>query len=129
MSDLILIGITLVALAIAGMVIAVESELVVARRKDRSDEAARNPTASHPIRLAFLMLLGAALSSLWPPSVGNRLDPWVRFAPLLHAIVGSMIGLCAELYERINDTRTRHKLLLATVICGLLAILWIVIVR
>jgi hypothetical protein len=91
-----------------------------------SDEPARKPTASHPIRLAFLMFLGAAFSLLWP-SVGNRLDPWVRFAPLIHAIIGSVMGLCVELYVRINDTRTRHEILLGAVICGLLAILWAVV--
>jgi hypothetical protein len=122
MSDSLLMGILAIPIAIAGALVALEAGPL--RQNDRvGDRPARKQTASHPIRLAFFMLLGAAIGLLFPRPIGNGLDPWIRYAWFVHAFVGSLIGLCIELYVRINDTRTRHEILLAAVICGLLATL------
>jgi hypothetical protein len=89
-----------------------------------SDEPAEKQRASHPIRLAFLMLVGARLGFMFPPAIGDSRDPWIRAAPFIHAIVGSLIGLSAELYARLKDKRVSPAFVLAVVACAVLAIAW-----
>jgi hypothetical protein len=75
------------------------------------------------------MLLGAALARLLAPPVGNLFDPWFRAAPFVYAIVGSLIGLSVDIYLRTNDEPTKRELILAAVVCGLLAIACAVILH
>jgi hypothetical protein len=96
-----------------------------------SHETANPPSAWQSVRLAFRMLLGAALGfivGMATHAVGDLYDPWVRAAPFLDAIVGSTLGLCVELYSRLEDVRTKRECLLAGFICLLFAILWFALI-
>lgn len=77
------------------------------------------------------MLMGAALGfivGMATHAVGDMFDPWFRAAPFLYAIVGSTLGLCVELYSRLEDVRTKRECLLAGLVCVLLAISWLAFV-
>jgi hypothetical protein len=87
-------------------------------------EGTTRKSASHPIRLAVLMLLGAYVGSILAPAVGDMLDPWHRAAPYTHAIVGSLAGLAIELCVRY---RISIEFLIAIIASGVLAIAWAVV--
>jgi hypothetical protein len=97
-----------------------------------SHEAAKGQIASHPIRLAFRMLLGAVLGfivGVATHAAGDISYLWVRAAPFLDAIVGSTLGLGVELYSRLEDVRTKRECLLAGFVCALFAMLWLALIR
>jgi hypothetical protein len=86
------------------------------------------PKASHPIRLAFRMVVGAFAglgAGVLTHAVGDG-GVWFRTAPFVYAIAGAALGLCVEIFTR-SDEPTKRELLLTAVILGLVAISWALI--
>ncbi len=79
-------GAMLIAFAIAGVVIALESELLVMKQTEGRP---------HTIRLIVWMLLGVFGGMALTPRTGGPLDPCI------YAVSGALIGLGVELFRRL----------------------------
>jgi hypothetical protein len=75
------------------------------------------------------MLLGAFLALVIEVFITPVGSEWPKYAPIVYAIFGALIGLYADVYARTQDERARREMLLAGFICVLLAILWAAIIR
>jgi hypothetical protein len=73
---------------------------------------------SHPIRLALTMLIGAMFGALFVPGVGNLLDPWMQWGPLVCITSGAMFGLGVELFRRSDETIRRYVILAVSITLG-----------
>jgi hypothetical protein len=73
----------------------------------------------HPIRLASMMLMGAFLG-VWffAPAVGNLLEPWMQWGPLVSSTSGAIGGLAVELVRRSDAAIQRVAILALTVLLG-----------
>jgi hypothetical protein len=73
-----------------------------------SDEA-KKPRPSHTIRLTVWMLVGVLVGVAFAPAVGNSLDPWFRWRPLICTVSGALAGLAVELFRRFLDHQTNQE--------------------
>jgi hypothetical protein len=103
MDNLLALEISLLAFAVAGIVLAVESGLITL--SNRNTDGSKRP--SHTLRLIGSMLLVSLMGWAFVPPALNGLDPWTKWRPLIYAVSGAIAGLCVELFRRFINVGDR----------------------
>jgi hypothetical protein len=74
-----------------------------------SDGTTRKERDSHPVRLAFVMLVGAAIGFTFFRGPGNRLDIVHAVQPQIDALIGAGLGLVVDYCFRPWRTRGSER--------------------